>query len=90
MLGVVGSAWMMGFFNYLLEAAPEGMRPAYVGLSNTIMGIPTLAPIVGGWLLGATSYTVLFGVTAVIVAVGFLFTLSLKPPRRVVLVEEQP
>ncbi|RLC95576.1 MAG: hypothetical protein DRI77_09855 [Chloroflexi bacterium] len=90
MLGVVGSAWMMGFFNYLLEAAPEGMRPAYVGLSNTIMGIPTLAPIVGGWLLGATSYTVLFGVTAVIVAVGFLFTLSLKPPRRAVLVEEQP
>jgi MFS family permease len=90
MLGVVGSAWMMGFFNYLLEAAPEGMRPAYVGLSNTIMGIPTLAPIVGGWLLGATSYTVLFGVTAVIVAVGFLFTLGLKPPRRAVLVEEQP
>ena len=88
MLGVVNSAWMMGFFNYLLEIAPEGMRPVYVGLGNTIMGIPTLAPMIGGWLLGATSYTVLFGVTAVIVAVGFLFTLGLKPPRRTVLVEK--
>ena len=79
-LGVVNSAWMLGFFNYLLEIAPEGMRPAYVGLGNTIMGVLTLAPIVGGWLLEATSYTVLFGVTAAIVAAGFLFTLGLKPP----------
>jgi len=80
-LGVVNSAWMLGFFNYLLEIAPEGMRPAYVGLGNTIMGVLTLAPMAGGWLLEATSYTTLFGVTAAIVAAGFLFTLGLKPPR---------
>ncbi len=89
-LGVTNSAWMLGFFNYLLEIAPEGMRPAYIGLGNTIMGVLTLAPIAGGWLLEATSYTTLFGVTAAIVAVGFLSTLGLKPPRRAVLVEEQP
>ncbi len=81
-LGVVNSSWMLGFFNYLLEIAPEEMRPAYIGLGNTIMGALTLAPMAGGWLLEATSYTVLFGVTTVIVAAGFLLTLGLKPPQQ--------
>jgi MFS family permease len=81
-LGVVNNAWMLGFFNYLLEIAPEGMRPAYIGLGNTIMGVLTLAPLVGGWLLEATSYTALFGVTAAIGAAGFLLTLGLGPPQR--------
>lgn len=79
MLGVVNSSWMLGFFNYLLEIAPERMRPAYVGLGNTIMGVLTLTPMVGGWLLEATSYTALFGVTTVIAAGGFLLSLGLKP-----------
>ncbi len=81
-LGIINSALMMGFFNYLLEIAPDGMRAAYVGLGNTIMGLLTLVPIAGGWLLEATSYPTLFGVTAAVVAVGFLLTLGLKPPRR--------
>ncbi len=89
-LGVMNSAWMLGFFNYLLEIAPEGSRPAYIGLGNTIMGVLTLAPLAGGWLLKATSYTTLFGVTAALVAAGFLLTLGLKPPQQAVLVEEQP
>ena len=79
MLGVVNSSWMLGFFNYLLEIAPERMRPAYVGLGNTIMGVLTLAPMVGGWLLEVTSYTVLFGVTTLVAAGGFLLSLGLKP-----------
>ena len=78
-LGVVNNAWMLGFFNYMLEIAPEGMRPTYIGLGNTIMGLLTLAPMAGGWLLEATSYTVLFGVSAVIAALGFLFSLGLGP-----------
>jgi len=78
-LGVVNNAWMLGFFNYMLEIAPKGMRPTYIGLGNTIMGALTLAPMAGGWLLKATSYTILFGLAALIVTVGFLFTLGLKP-----------
>jgi MFS family permease len=88
-LGVVNSAWMLGFTNYLLEIAPDGMRPTYVGLGNTILGVLTLVPMMGGWLLQATSYTVLFGVTSAIVAVGFLLTLGLKPPRQIAPVETQ-
>jgi MFS family permease len=82
-LGVINSAWMMGFTNYLLEIAPENMRPAYIGLGNTILGSLTLMPIIGGWLLEATSYTTLFSLTTVIVSVGFLLTLRLKPAQEI-------
>jgi MFS family permease len=78
-LGVVNSSWMLGFFNYMLEIAPPGIRSVYVGLGNTIMGALTLLPMLGGWLLEATSYTTLFGVTAGTVGLGFLLTLWLKP-----------
>ncbi len=82
-LGVINSAWMMGFTNYLLEIAPENMRPAYIGLGNTILGSLTLMPIIGGWLLEKTSYTTLFSLTTVIVSVGFLLTLRLKPAQEI-------
>lgn len=84
MLGVVNSAWMLGFTNYLLEIAPEEIRPTYVGLSNTIAGaVMMFVPIAGGWLLELTSYPVLFGVTALLTTLGFLATLTLKPRERI-------
>jgi MFS family permease len=86
-LGLVRSTFMLGFFNYLLELAPGGLRPIYIGLQNTFMGVLTLAPIIGGWLLEATSYTVLFGLTAVLTALGFLFALRLGPSSRGSIVE---
>jgi len=86
-LGVVNSAWMLGFFNYLLEIAPQGIRPTYIGLGNTILGVLALVPMAGGWLLEATSYSTLFGVTAALVAAGFLLTLGLKPPQQTTTVE---
>ena len=89
-LGVTNSAWMLGFFNYLLEIAPQGMRPAYIGLGNTIMGILTLVPMAGGWLLEATSYTTLFGMTAALVTGGFLLTLGLQPPQQAAPVKSPP
>jgi MFS family permease len=79
MWGVVNNSWMLGFTNYTLEIAPDGMRPAYVGLGNTLMGALTLAPIVGGWLLEATSYTMLFGLTTALVSIGFILALGLEP-----------
>jgi MFS family permease len=87
-LGIINSTWMLGFFNYLLEIAPDDMRSAYVGVGNTVMGVLTLAPIVGGWLLETTSYAVLFGLTTVLVTAGFLLTLGLKPPQHVRSFEE--
>jgi predicted MFS family arabinose efflux permease len=81
-LGVYYSSNMLGFYNYLLEIAPDDMRPSYIGLGNTIMGIVTLSPTLGGWLLEATSYTALFAVTVALVFVGFLVALRLGPAIR--------
>jgi MFS family permease len=76
-LGIMNSAFLLGFLNYLVEAAPEEMRPAYIGLGNTIVSVMALAPVAGGWLLRATSYTTLFGLTALLVALSFLLSLAL-------------
>jgi MFS family permease len=89
-LGIINSAWLMGFFNYVLETAPAGLRPTYIGISNFVMGVLTVVPVIGGWLLEATSYTVLFGAATAFVAVGFLLTLGLKPPLSVAPAEAQP
>jgi hypothetical protein len=39
-------------------------------------------PILGGWLLEATSYVVLFGLTTALLGAGFLVSLGLTPPAR--------
>ncbi len=78
-VGVVKSSWMLGFYNYMLEIAPDAQRPAYIGLGNTIMGLLTLAPALGGWLLETTSYTILFALTSGLLGLGVIATLKLKP-----------
>ena len=76
-LGALYGIYMMGFFNYLAEITPERERPVYVGTGNTVMGLMTLAPVVGGWLLEVTSYRVLFAVATVLMAAGFVASLRL-------------
>jgi MFS family permease len=78
-LGIVNSIGMLGFTNYFLAIAPEHVRMEYVGLANTVTGVVTIAPSLGGWLLQTTSYTVLFGLTAALVATGFVVSLTLAP-----------
>lgn len=89
-LGIINSAWMLGFLSYLMEIAPETLRPAYIGAGNTVMGLVVLlAPMAGGWLLEATSYSLLFGLTGAILAIGFVFTLGLKSPQHALGAEAQ-
>ena len=76
-LGAARSSWMMGFMNYMLEIAPEALRPVYIGTGNTVRGLLMVLPVLGGWLLEATSYPVLFGVTVVVGMVGFYVSLGL-------------
>jgi MFS family permease len=81
-LGVVLSSNMLGLFNYVLDLAPSGKRPTYVGLFNTISGLLILLPPLGGWLLESTSYGVLFAITGIFVAAGALLSWKLPPGRR--------
>jgi hypothetical protein len=80
LLGGVNNGNMAGFNNYLLEHAPSVQRAVYVGLANTLNGFVLVAPVIGGWILSATSYPVLFAVTAVVSLAGLLGTARLSPP----------
>ena len=77
-LGIANNAFMLGFGNYLLAISPENERPTYVGLCNTILGIMTIVPTLGGWLLESTSYTFLFCLAAALGIAGFLIALKLR------------
>jgi len=81
LLGLIDGGAFMGFWNYVLEIAPPGHRPTYMGLTNTIVGLTVLLPIFGGFLLGRTSYMMLFALTAIGTLAGALLGASLPNPR---------
>jgi len=64
-------------WNLLYALAPEEDRPLYVGLSNTFLSLPSLAPVLGGALAPLLGYPSLFvaalasGVTALAFAFRF-------------------
>ncbi len=58
-------------WNLLYALSPEAERPLYVGLSNTFLSLPSLAPVVGGALAPWLGYPALF-VAAAAMAVAAL------------------
>ena len=68
-------------FNYALELAPAGQRATYIGLLNTISGVTIVLPTIGGWLLRTTSFGVLFSLTAAVLIVAHVVSLSLPAVR---------
>ena len=81
-IGALNSSMMPGFINFVLELAPPEERATYIALTNTLCGVLLVAPFLGGWLLQATSYPVLFAVTAVGIALGLVLTFRLEEPRQ--------
>jgi MFS family permease len=62
-LGMVEGSAMLGFFNYILDLAPPGKRPIYMGLANTLGSLLVIPPILGGWILDVSTYSILFTLT---------------------------
>jgi MFS family permease len=82
-IGANLSGYMQGFTNLVLEMAPSDERPTYVGLYNTLGGtLIMMVPLLGGWLLEATSYPVLFGTAAVGMATSLALSFRLVEPRQ--------
>ena len=71
----------IGFTNYLLAIAPEQLRPTYIALQGTAMGLTMVFPILGGLLIDASSYHTLFVLTLVASTTGLLMSLKLKRAR---------
>jgi len=78
LFGVTNNSWMLGPLNYVLEMAPAGRRPLYVGLYNTLAGILVPASLVGGVILRLTSYPILFGLAAAGSGAGLWLSLGLR------------
>lgn len=58
-------AWFAIQMAFLLEFGTPGERPAYIGLSNTLVAPATLlAPLLGGWLADVVNYEAMFWVAA--------------------------
>jgi hypothetical protein len=80
-LGTAHNIHMLGFYNYLMELAPDGLRPAYIGTGNTLSGLLTVTPVIAGWLLDRTSFAALFAATAGLVLIGTALSFTLSAPR---------
>jgi len=81
LLGCSGSGSSVAYNNYLLEVAPEVMRPTYVGVLNTFSGIVTLMPILGGVLVTALSYQAVFAIALLATLGGLARALRLRDLR---------
>ncbi len=82
LIGATMSGYMQGFTNIVLEMAPSDQRPTYVGLYNTLGGNLMVVPLLGGWLLEATSYPLLFGTTALGLITSLALSFKLTEPRQ--------
>ncbi len=80
-LGATDGSFLLGFLQHILDIAPPPELTAYTGLSNTIGGLTVIAPTIGGLLLQATSFPVLFVVTAIAPFLGLLVALRIPRPR---------
>jgi MFS family permease len=79
LLGIYEGSVLLGTFNYILEIAPPGQRPTYMGLMNTVSGVLIALPLLGGALLERTSYPVLFAAAALGTLAAAVLALRLPP-----------
>lgn len=66
----LGASFLSGT-NIIFEFCEPEVRPTYIGLSNTVIGIIAgVAPLLGGLLAGWLDYTWMFGIAAVLSLLG--------------------
>lgn len=65
--GFGNSAAQVGLTSFLLDLAPHAERPSYIGAVNTILGVISFIPIVGGTLIDLLGYELVF-----LLAVAFI------------------
>ncbi len=69
---------------FILEFCQPDVRPTYIGVANTTIGIfGTVAPLIGGWLAQTAGYSPLFVVSTIVTVTGLAWTVGLvKEPRK--------
>jgi MFS family permease len=84
LLGAFLAADSASFLTIIPEFCPEGERPTYIGLANTLLApVTTLAPLAGGWLAALFGYPPMFGLAALVAGIGtVMLALWVREPRR--------
>jgi hypothetical protein len=71
---VANQAINIAAFNLLYAIAPAGDRPLYIGLSNTVLALPSLAPVLAGALLPLIGARTLFAIALALGLATLAFT----------------
>ncbi len=78
----LGVGWISSLI--VLEFSKPEIRPTYIGVNNTLLGVTAMiAPLVGGLVAQNAGYPALFAVSLVLAAASVsVFLLKVKDPRR--------
>lgn len=68
-------------WNLLYALAPASQRPIYVGVANSVLAVPSLAPVAVGALAAVSGYPVVFGLAALAAAVSLAFSFRFRELR---------
>jgi Na+/melibiose symporter-like transporter len=87
--GALDHSLMLGTLGYLIDNTPHHLRGMYIGALNTLGGIVSMTPVLGGaWIdsfghrtFNAFPYSAMFGVVMVFAATGLLYSLRLPRAR---------
>lgn len=73
LLGAFSGVLLVSGILITLEFSAPALRPTYIGITNTIVGITGgLAPLLGGWIGGSFNYTVLFALSGGVCFLGVI------------------
>ena len=85
--GAVSHSLVLGYLGYVMDNAAERHRATYVGVFNTVSGVVSLTPVLGGALIdalagslaGSLPYAVVFGLVVGVVGLGL--TIAYRLPK---------
>jgi MFS family permease len=82
--GAVNAGTFISGISIVYEFTDAENRPTYIGLANTIPGIAgSIAPLIGGWLVGAVSYKSMFILSFIIGIISWaLLRFTVHEPRK--------
>jgi MFS family permease len=80
-VGFAMSGLSLGHNNYMLDLSPENERPTYLGFMNTFLAPAMLLSAVGGLIVEATSFEMLFGIALAASLLALAFSAKLEEPR---------
>jgi MFS family permease len=80
-IGATDSGLGIGGMNYIMEISPEHDRPTYIGLLNTFLAITLLSAGLGGIIIDAFSFTVLYAIVFLVGVLVLFVGIKLDEPR---------